>query len=189
MLTEIKKSRVGDKPIERIKSVELSYENNLFKVKGQKGSLQMMIPVPFRLAIQDDFLMVEPVKREYVLIKKYKALHGTIRQLVNNMIQGVSTGFQKVLLLQGVGYRAQVSGSKLVLSLGFSLPINYEVPVAVKARVDGNKIILFSCDKQLLGQTAAEIRFYRPLEPYKGKGVHYQGEQIIRKAGKTGKKD
>lgn len=189
MAEEIKKSRVGDKAIEKVKLVELSYENRLFKIKGQKGNLQMLIPEVFRLVIQEENILVEPVKREYLLMKKYKALHGTIRQLVHNMVQGVSTGFQKVLLLQGVGYRAQLSGDKLVLNLGFSLPIDYKMPTGVKAQVEGNKIILSSCDKQLLGQTAAEIRSYRPPEPYKGKGVHYEGEQIIRKAGKTGKKE
>jgi large subunit ribosomal protein L6 len=189
MAEEIRKSRVGDKPIEKVKSVEFSYENNLLKVKGQKGKLELFIPSPFQLVIGQDTIAVEPVKREDVLIKKNKALHGTLRQLVSNMVQGVSSGFEKVLLLQGVGYRAQVSGNKLVLNLGFSLPVNYEVPETVSAKVDANKIILSSCDKQLLGQTAAEIRSYRPPEPYKGKGVHYEGERIIRKAGKTGKKD
>ena len=185
----IKKSRVGDKPILRDKSIEISYRGNLVEVKGEKGNLKLSFPDIFCLVITEEKVLVKPVKNEYVLIKKHKALHGTLRQLVHNMIYGVSKGFEKTLLLQGVGYRAQISGNKLILNLGFSMPIEYKIPQRLGAKVEGNKIILSSCDKQLLGQTAAEIRSYRPPEPYKGKGVHYEGEKIMRKAGKTGKKD
>ena len=187
-MQEIKKSRVGDNPIKRIDSVSLDWSQNLLRVKGIKGELELRIPAQFKLSIGDENILVEPVKRDD-MSKECKAIHGTIRQLVFNMIHGVSQGFEKILLLQGVGYRAQISGNKLTLNLGFSLPVEYRLPETVSAKVDGNKIILVSCDKQLVGQTAAEIRAYRPPEPYKGKGVRYDGEHIIRKAGKTGKKE
>ena len=114
---------------------------------------------------------------------------GTARALIKNMVQGVSEGFKANLNLVGVGYRAQAQGQKLTLSLGFSHPVEYALPKVVKAQVDQNtKITLTSCDKQVLGQVCAEIRKYRPPEPYKGKGIHFEGEIIRRKAGKTAKK-
>lgn len=185
MIEKVAKNRVGDKPIPKLPSVEIQYQNNLLKAKGVKGELDLVIPTEFQLNIDERFIVVKIAKND---IKK-RPLQGTLRQLIRNMVQGVSEGFEKVLLLNGVGYRAQVNNNKLVLNLGFSSPIEYFLPNGVKAKVDGNKVTLFSCNKQILGQVAAEIRSYRPPEPYKGKGIFYHKEQIIRKAGKTGKKE
>ena len=182
------KNRIGSKPIKKEKSVNLDYNNNLLKVKGANGELDLELPEQFKLDISEDFINVT-LAPQVELTKKTKAIQGTLRQLINNMVQGVTEGFTKNLILKGVGYRAQINAQKLILNLGYSLPVEYNLPEKIKAKVEDNtKISLFSCDKQIIGQTAAEIRSYRPPEPYKGKGIHYENEQIIRKAGKTGKK-
>ena len=121
--------------------------------------------------------------------KKHLALQGLTRSLVDNMVTGVDKGFERVLEINGIGYRAEVNGNTLVLNLGFSNPVNFELPKDVSASVDKNTVIKLSCiDKEILGQTAASIRKLRPPEPYKGKGIKYAEERIIRKAGKTGTK-
>lgn len=183
------KNRIGYLPVKRDNSAKINFQNQIVKIEGPKGKLALTIPEQFNLKIDEEFIKVIPFKEKYLEKKELKALHGTLRQLLSNMIIGVTKGFKKILELKGVGYRAQIAGKKLTLHLGYSLPIEYLLKNEVTANVENNtKIILASCDKQILGQTAAEIRFYRPPEPYKGKGVHYENEQIIRKAGKTAKK-
>lgn len=184
------KNRIGSKPVLKTSSVQLDYQNNLLKVKGPKGELDLSIPQRFDLKIDDNSVSVVPTVMETIKKKEIKSLQGTLRQIIFGMVEGVSNGFEKVLLLKGIGYKAQVEGEKLILNLGYSLPIEYAISKKVQITVDKNvKITLSSCDKQELGQVAAEIRSLRPPEPYKGKGVHYEGEQIIRKTGKTGKKE
>ena len=159
-------------------------------MKGPKGELDLNIPQKFDLQIGKDAISVVPIVMGDLKKKEIKDLQGTLRQIIFNMIEGVSNGFEKVLLLKGIGYKAQMEGEKLILNLGYSLPIQYTASKKIQIKVDKNvKIILSSCDKQELGQVAADIRSFRPPEPYKGKGVHYEGEQILRKVGKTGKKE
>ncbi len=178
-------SRIGKRPIVLIDSVSISYQNRELEVKGPKGVLKFVIPELVELDIQEKTLNVQA---DYENDKKAKALMGTTQALITNMVIGVSQGFQKQLNLVGVGYRASVSGSKLELNLGYSHPIHFDVPEGVQAKVEGNtKIFLESCDKQLIGQVAANIRVFRPPEPYKGKGILFEGEQIRRKAGKSAK--
>ena len=177
-------SRVGKQPI-ATEHVTLSYENRELSVKGPKGNLSFVLPALVELNIQDNVLIVQA---DYENDKKAKALMGTTQALIANMVMGVTKGFQKRLDLVGVGYRAGVSGKKLELSLGYSHSIYYDLPEGIDAKVEQNtKIILESCDKQLLGQVAADIRAFRPPEPYKGKGILFEGEVIRRKAGKSAK--
>lgn len=177
-------SRIGKQPI-ATDQVSLSYENKELSVKGPKGNLSFAIPELVELDIQDNVLTVQA---DYENNKKAKALMGTTQALIANMVTGVTQGFQKKLDLVGVGYRAAVSGQKLELSLGYSHPIYYDLPETVQAKVEQNtKITLESCDKQLLGQVAADIRTFRPPEPYKGKGILFEGEVVRRKAGKSAK--
>ncbi len=184
------KNRIGSKPVLRTSSVQLDYRKNSLKVKGPKGELDINIPQRFDLKIDESSISVVPIVMGTIKKKEIKDLQGTLRQIIFNMVEGVSNGFEKVLLLKGIGYKAQVEGEKLILNLGYSLPIEYAISKKVQVTVDKNvKIVLSSCDKQELGQVAAEIRSLRPPEPYKGKGVHYEGEQIVRKMGKTGKKE
>lgn len=177
-------SRIGKQPI-ATDQVSLSYENRELSVKGPKGNLSFAIPELVELDIQDNVLTVQA---DYENNKKAKALMGTTQALIANMVTGVTQGFQKKLDLVGVGYRAAVSGQKLELSLGYSHSIHYDLPEKVQAKVEQNtKITLESCDKQLLGQVAADIRTFRPPEPYKGKGILFEGEVVRRKAGKSAK--
>lgn len=178
-------SRIGKRPIVLTDNVSISYQNRVLEVKGPKGTLKLNIPELVELDIQEK---VVNVQADYENNKRAKALMGTIQALINNMVIGVSLGFQRQMNLVGVGYRASVSGNKLELNLGYSHPIHYTLPEGVIAKVEGNtKVILESCDKQLIGQTAANIRVFRPPEPYKGKGILYEGEKIRRKAGKSAK--
>lgn len=184
------KNRTGSRPVAKTDSVQLEYQKNLLKVKGPKGELELDIPKQFDVKIDENFISVVPTVMETIKQKKIKALQGTLRQIIFNMVEGVSSGFEKVLLLKGIGYKAQVEEGKLILNLGYSLPIKYTISKKIQVVVDKNvKITLSSCDKQELGQVAAEIRDFRHPEPYKGKGVHYEGEHIVRKVGKTGKKE
>ena len=177
-------SRLARKPIAFDPKVQTTYKNKELKVKGQLGELTYQIPEGIDLEIKDNQIQIVADLES----SKVRMMAGTAGSIVNNMVTGVSQGFTKVLQLVGVGYRAQLSGQKLTLALGYSHPIEYELPKAVKAELDGTtKITLVSYDKQVLGQTAAEIRKYRPPEPYKGKGVLFEGEVIIRKAGKAAK--
>ena len=174
-------SRVGNNPITVPSGVEVKYQNSHVKVKGPKGELEWNIPEPITLRQENSQLIIERPNDE----RNVRALHGTSRALIANMVHGVSQGFVRKLEINGVGYRANVKENILNLELGFSHPINYELPEGVSATVEKNtEITLTSVDKQVLGQTASEIRKFRPPEPYKGKGVKYAEEFIRRKVGK-----
>jgi len=174
-------SRVANSPVELPKGVEVKLEAHQISVKGSKGSLSMPLKAGVTIAQDGDVLTFAPRNGE----KSAEALAGTYRSLVNNMVQGVSQGFEKKLQLVGVGYRAQAQGAKLNLSLGFSHPVEYELPAGVTVETPSQtEIVLKAADKQLLGQVAADIRAYRPPEPYKGKGIRYSDEEVRRKEAK-----
>lgn len=178
-------SRVGKKPIPIPAKVQVTLKDRFVTVKGSKGTLSRTIHDAVDLKISDHTIEVQ-AKTES---KKNVALQGLTRSLIDNMVTGVDKGFERVLEINGIGYRAEVKGNTLVLNLGFSNPVNFELPKDVSASVDKNTIVkLASIDKEILGQTAASIRKLRPPEPYKGKGIKYAEERIIRKAGKTGTK-
>jgi large subunit ribosomal protein L6 len=177
-------SRLGKRPVALNPKVKSDYKDRQLKVKGPVGEMNLKIPNGVDLDVTKDEIKII-VDFEQI---EGRMLGGTIRSLINSMVFGVTDGFTKVLMLVGVGYKAQVAGQKLTLALGYSHPIEYDLPKVVKAEVEGNtKITLTSCDKQVLGQTCAEIRQYRPPEPYKGKGILFAGEHIVRKAGKAAK--
>jgi len=174
-------SRIGSSPITVPDGVTLLVQDGMISAKGKNGELQMALPGQVSLEIGEGQAIVKPVDDS----QKSRALWGTVRAVVNNMVTGVSAGFTKDLTIHGVGYRAQMQGNKLVLALGFSHPVEMEVPKEISASVENNTLIkLSSHDKEILGQFASEIRSKRPPEPYKGKGVRYENEQILRKEGK-----
>ena len=178
-------SRVGKKPIPIPEKVKITLKDRFVTVKGDKGTLSRTINDAVDLKISANVIEVLTKTDS----KKNFALQGLTRSLVDNMVTGVDKGFERILEINGIGYRAEVNGSTLVLNLGFSNPVNFELPKAVSASVEKNTIIKLACiDKEVLGQTAASIRKLRPPEPYKGKGIKYAEERIIRKAGKTGTK-
>ena len=177
-------SRIGKLPINIPKNVDINYTDSEITVKGKFGTLQTKIPDIINITQNDGTLKVS-LKEEK---KNVKALHGLYRTLINNMIIGVSDQFDLTLILKGVGYRAAVQGNDIVLNLGYSHPVKLEIPKTVSVEVIQNTTInLKSCDKELVGLFAANIRAWRKPEPYKGKGILYKGEQILRKAGKAGK--
>lgn len=178
-------SRIGRMPVQIPAGVEVKIaEGNMVTVKGPKGTLEKQLPQEMSITQEEGAIVV---KRPNDL-KKFKSLHGLTRSLLNNMVIGVTDGFEKTLEINGVGYRAQKQGKKLVLSLGYSHPVEMEDPDGLESVVDGqNKIIVRGIDKEKVGQYAAEIRFKRQPEPYKGKGIKYSDEVIRRKEGKTGK--
>jgi large subunit ribosomal protein L6 len=178
-------SRIGNAPITVPSGVEVSVSGPDVTVKGSKGSLEHTVPDTITVKLEDDSVKVSRTNDE----RQTKALHGLTRSLVNNMIIGVSQGFRKDLEIIGVGYRASARGKdKLELALGFSHPVHVQAPEGVEFEVpEPTKIGVIGIDKQVVGQVAAEIRSYRKPEPYKGKGVRYVGERVIRKAGKAGK--
>jgi len=175
-------SRIGRRPIPIPKGVEVKIDGNLVTVKGPKGELRQEIHPDIGVKVEDNIIRVF-VKNQ---TKKSKALHGLFNSLIWNMVKGVTEGFKKGLEIVGVGYRAELKGRTIVLYLGYSQPINFELPAGIDAQVDRNKIVIMGIDKQLVGEVAAKIRRFRPPEPYKGKGVRYEGEVIIKKAGKGG---
>jgi large subunit ribosomal protein L6 len=178
-------SRIGRMPIAIPAGVTVDIaENNKVTVKGPKGTLERVLPAEMEITQEGDTVVV---KRPNDL-KKMKSLHGLTRTLINNMVIGVTEGYTKVLEVNGVGYRAQKSGNKLTLSLGYSHPVEMVDPEGLTTTVDGNKISVSGIDKEKVGQYAAEIREKRAPEPYKGKGIKYEDEVIRRKVGKTGKK-
>ena len=178
-------SRIGRLPVVVPAGVTVEVkENNYVVVKGSKGTLERNLPVEMDIKVEDGQVVVTRPND----LKKMKALHGLTRTLIHNMVVGVSEGYQKVLEVNGVGYRAQKQGKKLVLSLGYSHPVEMEDPEGIETKVDGNKIIVSGISKEKVGQYAAEIRDKRRPEPYKGKGIKYADEVIRRKVGKTGKK-
>ena len=177
-------SRIGKLPIQIPKDVDVNYSGSCIKVKGKFGTLETTIPEIIEV-VQNENLLNLTLKEE---IKSVKSLHGLYRTLINNMIIGVSEQFELTLVLKGVGYRAIVQGNELILNLGYSHQVKMEIPQSVKVEVVQNTTLnLKSCDKELLGLFASKIRSWRRPEPYKGKGILYKDEQIIRKAGKSGK--
>ena len=178
-------SRIGRLPVVVPAGVTVEVkENNYVVVKGSKGTLERNLPVEMDIKVEDGHVVVTRPND----LKKMKALHGLTRTLIHNMVVGVSEGYEKVLEVNGVGYRAQKQGKKLVLSLGYSHPVEMEDPEGLETTVDGNKITVKGISKEKVGQYAAEIREKRRPEPYKGKGIKYDDEVIRRKVGKTGKK-
>ena len=178
-------SRIGKLPIKIPNSVNITNENSILKVQGTFGTLQRTIPEAVGVEQTEGTLIIN-LKNE---TRVNKALHGLYRTLINNMIIGVSEQFLITLTLQGVGYRASVQGKSLVLALGFSHPVNIDIPDGISVEVVVNTTInIKACDKEQLGLFAAKVRAWRPPEPYKGKGILYKGEKILRKAGKSGKK-
>ena len=177
-------SRIGRLPVVVPAGVTVEVkENNCVVVKGSKGTLERNLPVEMDIKVEDGHVVVTRPND----LKKMKALHGLTRTLIHNMVVGVSEGYEKVLEVNGVGYRAQKQGKKLVLSLGYSHPVEMEDPEGLETTVDGNKITVKGISKEKVGQYAAEIREKRRPEPYKGKGIKYADEVIRRKVGKTGK--
>ena len=177
-------SRIGKLPITLPDNVDVNYTESEVTVKGKFGTLQTKIPDIIAIT-QDDKILKVNLKSES---RSDRSLHGLYRTLINNMVIGVSEQFQLTLILKGVGYRAAVQGKEIVLNLGYSHPVKIEIPKEISVEVAQNTTInLKSCDKELLGLFASNIRAWRRPEPYKGKGILYQGEQIIRKAGKSAK--
>ena len=177
-------SRIGKLPITIADAVDLNWNGSELTVKGKFGTLEIAIPDTIGIQQEENILTVSLKNNS----RNLRALHGLYRTLINNMIIGVSEQFELTLILKGVGYRAVVQGKEIVLSLGYSHPVNIEIPETVSVEVVQNTTInLKSCDKELLGLFASNIRAWRRPEPYKGKGILYKNEQILRKAGKAGK--
>ena len=175
-------SRVGNKPIELPKDVEVKIERQSVEVKGPKGVLTHNLPAEVSLDQKENILVV--VKQSSS--RRAAGIHGLTRTLLSNMVVGVTEGFEKRLEINGVGYRALMQGKTLVLTLGYSHPINYEPPEGVEIEVSGRaELVVKGMDKQKVGQAAADIRSFRKPEPYKSKGVMYKGERVRRKAGKA----
>lgn len=177
-------SRVGKVPVPIPSGVTTTLEGRNISVTGPKGSLQLVHPPRVTVAQDGDQLVVSKKGDSRAASEQY----GLTRTLIANMVRGVSEGYERNLEIKGVGYRAQVSGNKITLNLGFSHPIEYQLPEGVEAKVEGNLLTLTGIDKQKLGQAAAQLRALRKPEPYKGKGIKYQEERIRRKAGKTATK-
>jgi len=179
-------SRIGRMPIAIPAGVTVDIaENNKVTVKGPKGTLERVLPAEMEIKLEDNQVVVSRPND----LKKMKSLHGLTRTLIANMVTGVTDGYEKVLEINGVGYRGQKQGKKLVLSLGYSHSVEMEDPEGIETVMDGtNKITVKGIDKEKVGQYAAEIRAKRSPEPYKGKGIKYADEVIRRKVGKTGKK-
>ena len=178
-------SRVAKAPIAVPDGVEVKIENRTVTAKGPKGELSMELFPGINLVDSDGSLTVELEGKDQDVGKHTRSMSGTTRALVNNLVVGVSTGFEKRLSVVGVGYRAQAQGRKLNLNLGFSHPVSYDLPEGVNAETPSQtEIVLSGADKQVVGQAAAEIRSFRPPEPYKGKGVRYVNEYVVRKQAK-----
>jgi len=179
-------SRIGKKPVPIPQNVQVEIKDgNCVLVKGPLGQLEKTFSPLLTIKKVDNQIVVERPNDE----KFVKALHGLTRALINNMVLGVTQGFEKRLELQGTGYRARVQGNKLILEVGFSHPVELEIPTGLTVTVqDNTKISVKWIDKELVGQFAAIVRSVRPAEPYKGKGIRYEGEKIRQKAGKAGKK-
>jgi large subunit ribosomal protein L6 len=179
-------SRIGKKPIEIPENIFVAIEAGIIKVKGPKGELRWNYPDKIKVSVNDGTISVERSGDT----KVEKALHGLVRSIISNMVVGVSQGYRKVLEIIGVGYKAQVTGDKLMLSLGYSHPVEFQLPEDVKASVDPKQtqIVLVGVDKQKLGQVAASLKALRAPDAYKGKGIRYSGERLKLKVGKAGKK-
>ena len=178
-------SRIGKKPVTVPKGVTVDLQGSTVAVKGPRGELRRSLHPEMKLALSDGVFTVERPSED----KRHKALHGLTRTLVQNMVEGVSKGFSKTLEIQGVGYKAEAKPYGVNLIVGYSHPVKYEAPKGIKISVENNTVVkIEGADKEVVGQVAAELRSVRPPEPYKGKGIRYQGEQVRRKAGKTGAK-
>lgn len=177
-------SRVGKKPIPIPKDVKIDLKEDMLSVKGPKGELQRRIDPRVNVSIEDKQVAIS-VNDES---KESKSFHGLYRALIANMVTGVSQGFERVLEIVGVGYRAELAGRTAKFHLGYSHPIDFELPAGIDAEIERTKITLRGIDKEILGKTAAKIRSFRRPEPYKGKGIKYAEEVLRRKAGKTGAK-
>ncbi|HOP47548.1 MAG TPA: 50S ribosomal protein L6 [Desulfobacteraceae bacterium] len=177
-------SRIGKVPIPIPKGVEIRLEGDSLKVNGPRGELTRKIHPKVQVNTDGEKIEVSV----YDSTKESKSLHGLFRVLISNMITGVSSGFERSLEIVGVGYRAELKDRTVVFNIGYSHPVNYELPEGIDARIDKMKISLSGNDKELLGKTAAKIRSFRKPEPYKGKGIKYSEEMIRRKAGKSGVK-
>ncbi|NLD39470.1 MAG: 50S ribosomal protein L6 [Desulfatiglans sp.] len=178
-------SRIGKMPIQIPKDVKIDIKDDMITVKGPKGELKRQINPNVSLNIENDTLLITAKDDS----KECNACHGLFRALVANMVKGVSKGFERILEIVGVGYKAEVSGRKATFNLGYSHPVVYELPNGIDATIDKSKITLSGIDNELLGETAAKIRGFRRPEPYKGKGIKYAAEVIQRKAGKSGSRD
>src|SRR4051812_37321878 len=179
-------SRIGRKPLEIPKGVQVSITKDMVSTKGPKGTLTLKRhkDIEIKQAKDDDNKDVIVFDRKGNLGPQ-RAAHGLMRALVGNMLTGVTTGFVRTLEINGVGYKAELKGQKIVLSLGYSHPIEFVMPEGISAKTDKNLLVLSGIDRQALGAAAAKIRSFRPPEPYKGKGIKYVEETITRKAGKT----
>ena len=178
-------SRIGKNPVPLPDKVTVSLDGLTVKVKGPKGELERTLPEGVSVSQEENTIVVSPSTTK----RFSRERHGLCRTLVANMVEGVSKGFSKKLEIIGVGYRAQVKGKKLVVSAGYSHPVEMDAPDGVTYAVENNTLVTVSgAEKELVGNEAAKVRGIRPPEPYKGKGIKYEGERILRKAGKTGKK-
>jgi large subunit ribosomal protein L6 len=173
-------SRIGIQPIIIPEGVEVKIDKDLILIKGKRGELMQKLIPEIEVAIKDKTIIL----KEFTKTKESSALWGTFRALIANMVEGVSKGFEKKLIIEGVGYRATLSGHKLTLSLGYSHPVEIQAPKGIEFKVEKNTIIISGADKQVVGQIAANIRIQRKPEPYKGKGIRYDNEIIRRKSGK-----
>ena len=178
-------SRIGRMPVIVPSGVDVKIQGGHVKVRGPKGELEHTFPAAMKISLNDGEIIVERPSDE----RMHRALHGMTRAIINNMVEGVSTGFQKVLEVNGVGYRAEMSGANLVLQVGFSHPVVIEPPEGISFDVDTRtrQIFVRGYNKEVVGQVAADVRKIRPPEPYKGKGIIYLDEKIRRKAGKAGR--
>lgn len=175
-------SRIGRKPVVVPAGVNVTVEGTTVKVKGPKGELSHTFPSSMKIRLEGNEVLIERPSDE----KKERAFHGLTRALLANMVLGVTEGFKKTLEIIGVGYRAEKKGKNLVVSVGYSHPVEYPEPAGITLSTPAPTVIVIEgIDKQKVGQVAAELREFRPPEPYKGKGIRYQGEQVRRKAGKT----
>ena len=178
-------SRIGNKPVAIPNGVTVSVEGNTVKVKGPKGELTQAFRPEMTVAVNDGKVTIQRSGDD----KAIKALHGLTRALIANMVQGVTGGYKKTLEIVGVGYKAEKKGKTLVLNVGYSHPVPYPEPAGITLSAPSPTVVVIEgTDKQKVGQVAAELRDVRPPEPYKGKGIRYQGEQVRRKAGKAGAK-
>jgi len=185
---DLRLSRTGKRPIDLPKGVTAAIANGKFDVKGPKGQLSREIPPNVNVKVESNAVVVEPT----VGGRDGARFQGLARSLINGMVAGAATGYVKTLQLVGTGYRAEMKGQILNLSLGFSHPVNFPIPAGIKVEIPGDSkgtiVILSGADKEKMGQTAAKIRGFRPPEPYGGKGVRYQGEKVREKAGKAAAK-
>jgi large subunit ribosomal protein L6 len=175
-------SRVGRRPVEIPAGIKVEINGNIIKVEGKGKVLEHSIPERFVVEVKDNKITIDRPSDSAT----HKALHGTTRSIIQNMITGLTKGFQKKLQIQGVGYKAQVKGKTLVLDIGFSHSVNYETPADITIETPAaTEILIKGVDKQQVGQVAADIRNYYPPEPYKGKGIRYEGEYVRQKQGKS----